>query len=533
MYKLLIIDDEIAVRIAVKNIIDWTAFGVCQILEADNGYVGMELINREYPDIVLVDIKMPGMNGLAFIETAKKVWSSAVYVIVSGYGDYDFTKRAIGLQVFDYLLKPINRKELSELVGRIVQQLQTNWDKARSEAEQQIVDNITAPLIKEKVYSLLIDGGDNLPPIIKAYEQLVKKDSSEQYYGAACLYVVNWSRVVQERFRNDHFSFFYAVTNVINEMCGELGLGYSFKSGKKDHEIIIVLELDELPSQSRIISEMKQITDKLIELFGVYPILGIGSMYNELNDIKQSYLEAQQIVNQANLMKRMDTVYWEVEKRADNDPVSLLDVKELLFRAFESDSIAYAQAIIDEYIGKIVEYGYFNITDVRKAAQEFSIIIKKIHSEFALQLAGSFDRDCLTIEDLTVYMSDTVSASVQRIHTVMQSNGKDSANRIKAYIETNYHHEISLRLLSERFYLSKSYMIKMFKEEFGFGIYEYVLTLRMERAAMLLKETHIPVQKIADEVGYNDKAYFSKAFKTYYGVIPTEYRKRQTGGIEM
>src|SRR4051794_20224189 len=100
MYKLLLVDDEITVRMAVKNIINWNDYGFEQIFEAENGYAGIDFIDREHPDIILVDIKMPGMNGLEFIEAAKKKWSQGLYVILSGYSDFDYAKQAIGLQIY-------------------------------------------------------------------------------------------------------------------------------------------------------------------------------------------------------------------------------------------------------------------------------------------------------------------------------------------------------------------------------------------------------------------------------------------------
>jgi two-component system response regulator YesN len=95
---------------------------------------------------------------------------------------------------------------------------------------------------------------------------------------------------------------------------------------------------------------------------------------------------------------------------------------------------------------------------------------------------------------------------------------------IKEYIDKNYSREITLSVFADRYYLSKEYLSKLFKEEFGYNIYEYVLKVRMEQARELLSEPAVKVLTVAERLGYRDNNYFSRAFKTYYGISPTEYR---------
>lgn len=98
---------------------------------------------------------------------------------------------------------------------------------------------------------------------------------------------------------------------------------------------------------------------------------------------------------------------------------------------------------------------------------------------------------------------------------------------IKNYIEENYCTDITIKLFSDKYFVSKEYLSKLFKESYGVGIYEYVLTLRMKKARELLNNTDMQIQEISTLLGYSNNNYFSKAFKTYYGLSPTEYREKE------
>jgi YesN/AraC family two-component response regulator len=99
---------------------------------------------------------------------------------------------------------------------------------------------------------------------------------------------------------------------------------------------------------------------------------------------------------------------------------------------------------------------------------------------------------------------------------------------IKEYLDQKYMEEVTLDSLSEHFYFTKEYLSRLFKKEFGCGIYEYVLQVRMNRAKQLLEDQSVQIQQIAEQLGYNDSNYFSKAFRTYTGISPTDYRAEKT-----
>lgn len=130
MYRLLIADDEPRIRRGIRSL-EWETLNVEVVAEASNGVEALELVENHAPDIMLVDINMPYLNGLQLIEQVKKVRPQCVMIIVSGYDEFEYAKEAVKLNVFDYILKPVNRKELMNTVVRAIEVIQKNTHEER------------------------------------------------------------------------------------------------------------------------------------------------------------------------------------------------------------------------------------------------------------------------------------------------------------------------------------------------------------------------------------------------------------------
>jgi two-component system response regulator YesN len=107
MFKVLIIDDEKPVRQAITALGHWTELEIGQLYEAMEGERGLAILREYHPDIVLVDMKMPNLDGAGFLEIASHQFPRLKYIVISGYDDFEYTKRAIKAKVLDYLLKPV------------------------------------------------------------------------------------------------------------------------------------------------------------------------------------------------------------------------------------------------------------------------------------------------------------------------------------------------------------------------------------------------------------------------------------------
>lgn len=162
----------------------------------------------------------------------------------------------------------------------------------------------------------------------------------------------------------------------------------------------------------------------------------------------------------------------------------------------------------------IVVSGYdsFNYAQEALRCGAIDYLLKPIEEE---ALSGAIEKALSMLSDHTT-PEPTVSPECM--------SPEEVAADIRDYIDCNYHQNIKLSILEEKYHFSASYLTKLFNTAYGYSIYEYLLKVRMERAKELLENPNIKVLDIAERLGYSDNHYFSKAFKTYYNISPTQCR---------
>lgn len=142
MEKLLIVDDEKREREGLCWLIDWESHGIKVSGTARNGFDALQQMRKDKPDIVIVDVRMPVMNGIEMIREAQKEFTEIIYVVLSGYGDYEYTSQAMELGVRHYLLKPCDEKKIIAMVkkvkGELIQQREVL-------AQREMFRNLSAP----------------------------------------------------------------------------------------------------------------------------------------------------------------------------------------------------------------------------------------------------------------------------------------------------------------------------------------------------------------------------------------------------
>ena len=153
MAKVLLIDDEIHVRSLMKYLIHWEELGLTLEGEYDNAQDAVAKMQQEPADIVITDICMPGMDGLEMIEQIQQSNQNCRFILISGYRDFEYAKKAIGLGVSEYIVKPINEEEINKTLRKVL----TGAVKERREDAQ-------TRELRQKLFPLLVRKGKNVEP---------------------------------------------------------------------------------------------------------------------------------------------------------------------------------------------------------------------------------------------------------------------------------------------------------------------------------------------------------------------------------
>ena len=546
MYRVLIIDDEEPLREAIRILGDWDGLGIAEVLEATDGKVGLAMLAEHKIDLAMVDMKMPELNGVELLQIIERDYPDLLTIVISGYNDFEYTRQAIRSKVVDYLLKPVNRHDLNQSLRKAVDVLDAKRQKDSDFINRNITLNMSLPRLKEKVYQSIIERSFK-SQTNEAFLPLIGADDPGNRFTAVVLRVLNLEQIRKSRFHEDTDLLHFAVANVINEIAGDHFGTFSFASPKQERELIAILTMKGGYPEDiayRSLHQMNKVTATLKGLFGIVVAAGIGHSSPDALEIASSYEAAKAAVNGIDLLKlKGATVTSTTDKAAPPKDNQSLTSRILIIRsALESGNVHHAKTILSEYVKKWRSSDRFSIGEADRALQEFVILLNDLSLELGvapevLPLTGEYplraigiSTDFANLEQFEQLLNGILDYFSGQIRKSQMTNQPFEVRDIKTYIDNHYFEDIKISMFSDKYFLSREYLMKLFKQQFGFGIHEYVQKVRMDKAKELLDDPSLKIQDISEMLGYKDKNYFSKAVRNYYSVSPTEYRASNAGG---
>ncbi|MUT66939.1 response regulator [Paenibacillus sp. NEAU-GSW1] len=549
--KVLLVDDEQHVRDAIRLLIDWETLGIDAILEADNGDTAIVLIEEEQPEIVITDMRMPHRDGVSLLAWLQAESRKCKTIVVSGYDDFELVRSSMKYGGLDYLLKPVDPEQLTEALRKA----KLSWEgeeRSRQLTQQRNMEiNQIKPLYWDKLFSGLISengGKTSLPSVLK---DEFKLDLIER-----CLTIVvgldTLEPAVMRKFALNRDLLFFALSNVCNEILREDGRGFAFRYWNSEHEMVLLLwgRLEEWPDTiRRVQAGIRNTIQSRIEF-------GIGTIQPFPSGVSVSYQKARAALKQRNLLDFSDSLNG-VEPAAAasgaGGSLSMTDYEERFRVAVRSGREKDLQAAVDSWIDALSRLESISQSQMEQWFSEFDAIVNRLFNdkasrpeesgadigEFKLNVADNSIQLLSSLMDETGRLSlsiwrERLLAGLNELAQVYHggSNRQQEMNvmhEIAKYMEQHYHREVTLQDISERFYLSREYISRRFKQEMGENVFDYLARIRVEKARLLLANPNLKIGQIAEMVGYDDEKYFSKVFKKIEGVSPNQYRKQQEG----
>lgn len=548
MYRVLIIDDEEPLREAIHILGDWKGLGVSEVVEATDGKSGLALLRREKFDLVLVDMKMPELSGAQLLQIAEEEFPDSLLIVISGYNDFEYTRQAIRSKVVDYLLKPVNRTDLNHALRKAVDVLEAKRKKESEFINRNITLNMSLPKLKEKMYGSIIDRSFKTQSN-EAFLPLIGADSTGNHFAVGILRMLNLEQVRRDRFHEDRDLLHFAVTNVMNENADGQFESFSFASPKREREFIAIFTMKGgYGADAAFLSlhHMKKSASTLKELFGIVCAGGIGEPYNDILSIAPSYEQAKEALDSIDLLSLKGSPILQgglaAVKPAAKDHPSLTGRMPQIRSSLESGNVNHARSIFGEFMKKWQAAEAFTLGEADRALQEFLFLLGEIAAQLDAvppQARGSKDKglhalgissDFASFEQFERLLNHIFELYAGEISRSLSGDRSSVLENIKAYIDNHYFEDIKISMFTDKYFLSREYLMKLFKGQYGYGIHEYVQKVRMDRAQALLADPSLKIQDISEMLGYKDKNYFSKAFRNYYDCSPSEFRQQLPGG---
>lgn len=533
MYKVLLVEDEVLVREAITENIVWNEIGLRLITSCKNGKEAIEAIEKEVPDIVITDICMPYIDGMQLSEYIYTRYPETKIIIFSGYDEFEYAKQALQYKVEEYLLKPVTAGELTELLVKIKNKIDTQRKEKNDIKRLRGTYYKHLNTIRSQVLNDLILGNK----VEEEYKDEMKESGielSKKYFKVAIIdtEISYPSDFVIGNNQNQSALLSFAIYNIVNEIMSAQSLGLTFQ--QKDRKMVLIFESDlkvNFENEVRAVCELIQ--DKIKDYLQVEIFIGIGKKVDSLSKIYLSYEQAFELINYSYLyghnciisQQEIDFFRKEIDISTNIEKL-LLQVTRQFYKEIELELDRLLKKIKEAYLRK----------------EEVSIIMQSIivAANETLKLAGverhvkeSKDEQWIyefekkkNIYDAFEIVKEYLNSVMEQLYDLKEDTSKKQSLLALDYIEKNYQNsELTLQMLCKYLSMSPSYFSAIFKKETGETFVEALTKKRMQVAKNLLKYTSLKNYEIAEKIGFSDAHYFSQTFKKYIGKTPKEYAK--------
>lgn len=541
MLKVFLVEDEFVVREGIKNNIDWKAHGYEFCGEASDGELAFPMIQKIKPDIVITDVKMPFMDGLALSRLIKKELPWIEIIILSGYEEFEYAKEGIAIGVARYLTKPISGDELLREVDELALKIEEKNKERR--IKEMYTKEMEENFLKERkdFFSYLVTGSKSVPELLELSDKL-NIDLSSMWYNIV-LFITRSMNHAYEEYSNTLLEIEEKIKEPADEkhmLCFDRNLegkAFLFKADSKE-------ELEEI--QNGYLDEVKKILQNYphVRFFG-----GVGTPVNRLRQLPDSFEKASHCFAHRYLMKESsiidsqfseEGIYLKKEefdiKNVDPKQIDRGKIKEFLKLGTSEEAVYFVEEFFSDLGSNVMESNlfrqyitmdsYFCVVDFVEGLQ-----LSKDEIEPPDMASDIFKNS----ESARRYIVRIMKRALELRENAASNKYGDIVDEVMRYIEQNYEREeLSLNLLASHVNFSPNHLSMIFSQQTGQTFIKYLTDYRMNKAKELLRCTGKRSSVISAEVGYKDPHYFSYLFKKTQGMTPTQYRggKNTEGGAD-
>lgn len=530
MYRVMVADDEGIVIDSMKFIIEKEFGDSCQVECAKSGRSVIELAENFKPDIAVIDIHMPGINGIDAIREMKQFCTNTVFIVMYAYDKFDYAKEAIALGVMEYITKPMEKMKVVAVLKRAMAQIDGDRQKRSNDL-----------LIKEKL--------ETVEPIIEnglIYDILLQEHFEED--------VNNYKTILGI---TENYGYMMAIvcgdsqegsrmTNAIGSSVKISGKYHEIREGVKSYfnckignvmsnKIAVLIPCNEsrieYNERTEMIDRARELARFLRKKTDISFRIGIGGV-KPLRELGDSYREAlNALIATTGSVAHVD----DLVISCDYDEDYPKNLEKPLFEAIAKGDLNEAQVMVDKYGDWMCQKaGDGDLMSMRLKTLEFALYAEHIAYQNGGQTYHYSGRkeylpqimELETPQEIRDWFSEKIMSACRNVVSKREERSGDIIRNAKRYIEDNFDKDISLDDVSRVVNISPYYFSKVFKEESGLNFIEYLTNIRIEKAKELLENSGLSIKEICLSCGYTDPNYFSRSFKKNVGVTPTEYKEK-------
>ncbi len=521
MYKVLIVDDEVLVRIGLKNTIDWEDIGFSVVGEASNGEQGYAQFLKLEPDVVITDIKMPKQDGLWLTDKIHRENKNTRILVLTCYDEFQYARTALKNGASDYILK-------SEIVD---DELIALMKKIKGSLDDEKVGKIQLPTKHHNQNAVKRSLLNDLIKVKFTLDERLHFRVEEQNFafsGTKYAFIYLESKLSDKQ---NSKQISETTINLIIDQLSEKGINYLFNGYMDEHLFLISSPELTLSTLNRITATVQ---NGVVQYFGIAVNLIYTNAFDDFEMLSSQH---------EHLMEKVEMLYYVplndvFIENVDHIKLNQTNTQEL--------KLKYTALFID-YIGQEDQQAIISAIDDLLSLFRYNNYAPRIAKLFMTQLVGelynvfqyvfdapevafsysSFHESVIKtkhVDALKFIILNLFTSIVQELQYIRDNQSRYIIKRAINFIEHNYDQNISLEDVAKVLNLSKQYVCSVFKRETGQNLSTYINQIRIDKAKQLLLNPTYPSKEIYSLVGYSNQQYFTRVFKKITGMTTSEWQ---------
>lgn len=515
MIRILIADDEEIERVALEKILTTHLSQVEVVATAMHGREAIEKTEQTRPDLLLMDIQMPGINGLEAIEIIRERYPEIKVVIVSSYDTFTYAQQAIRLGVKDYLLKPSKVQVIIDTIRKLCEEIEQERVKRESQDEMTTRIKRALPIIESEFVSQLLF--DQVHPIDQ--EEMSKLIEVPIQPPAYVMAISIQPKEMENR---------PTVTKMIQELQIELRQHGSILIGGGSGSVLpLILFHKKGQERHQAMKLIEQIRRIFYRFSHVHVLTGVGRSKGSLINLRSSYQEALLACSDSASGQGFRCRFYEDLEKEQGEDSQRLHYERKLINSIRDEKWQDTKEILLQLLS-VDEQRQAPVGEAKQRLYGHLLLVVHLLHEMGVEATPlNIILQGQTYAELWQEAQEKIQELDVMYHRFQQHAQYDALDQVKKYIEAHFTEDLSLEQLAQFVNLSPFYLSKCFKEEFGISYVDHMTQCRIDRAKEYIRQGGLSFKEIAYAVGYHDPNYFSRVFKKVCGLSPSQYRDRK------
>lgn len=488
MYKILAVDDEYMILEGLKFLLPWNDLGFEFVKTARTAMEALDYLADNHVDLVISDITMPEMTGIEMINTAQQQGKKFMSIFLSGYQEFDYVKEGIRLGVKDYLLKPVDKEELAEIVLKIKKELDELAQRQNQEhliRENQLIRWINDELNESEFERLLLDfhiSGKGPFTTLK-----IQGNQDE-------------------------------LLSII-EFTQKFGQPLVISGGIQQHNQLLIIFIGKASALNTYLSNIRRKYEKSIQIY-------VGETIIDWENLYESYSRVSQLEEIRNFYPDLLPNFSNgIDSELVRDDFSFLSFNKSLMIGDTKTISQELDSIFERVVNQQVppeNARYITFLLFNDMFRQYPTISREVYEETIEKIRSSN-----TVYELKRLLEELLNGAAYQGEDTHFSSLTKSVIEI---IQKNYREELTLKSVADQLHVNAVYLGQVFKKEIRYSFSQYLNQIRIKRAQYLLLNSNFNINEISEEIGYNNTNYFSKMFKKLNGITPKEFREEYKDG---